>query len=196
MHGVREELLDLQAASINIPLIKVWVDEGSNAEYEQQMNAAFLNAKAGGIDHVIFGDINLADLRAYREETLARIGMKAIFPLWLSNTSSLIKHMVELGFKATICCTNDAYLGEDWLGKTLDNIFTQELPTTVDPCGENGEYHTLCFNGPVFSEPIRFTIGEHIYRPLNIRLSDDCTLPQTEQSAGFWFCDLIPQISG
>ena len=192
MHGVREELLDLQADSINIPLIKVWVREGSNAEYEEQMNTAFLNAKAEGIYHVIFGDIFLEDLRRYREQTLASIGMQAVFPLWHSDTTSLIKDIFDQGFKTTICCINDAYLGEDWLGKTLDISIIENLPANVDPCGENGEYHTFCNDGPVFSKPVRFTIGEHIFRPLEIKRSDDCSLPETAQSTGFLFCDLLP----
>jgi uncharacterized protein (TIGR00290 family) len=193
MHGVREELLNKQAESIGIPLLKVFVYEGSNAEYEKQMEAALLKAKAEGIEDVIFGDIFLEDLRVYRENNLARVGMRGIFPLWKMDTAFLIGDFIKQNFKTVVCCTNDGYLGEEWLGKEIDKTFIEHLPTNVDACGENGEFHTFCFAGPVFRKPIPFATGEKIYKQLEIKTSD-CTLPSNIITKGFWYCDLVPVI--
>jgi len=113
MHGVREELLDRQAESIGIPLLKVRVTEGTNSEYEKQMETVLLKAKSEGIDNVIFGDIFLEDLREYRENNLAKVGMQGIFPLWKTDTKSLINDFISGQFKSVVCCTNDGYLGEE-----------------------------------------------------------------------------------
>jgi uncharacterized protein (TIGR00290 family) len=190
MHGVREELLDKQAESIGIPPLKVFVYEGSNAEYEKQMEAALLKAKAEGIEHVIFGDIFLEDLRTYRENNLAKVGMKGLFPLWKIDTTFLIKDFFKQNFRTVICCTNDGYLEEDFVGKEIDENFIEQLPANVDPCGENGEFHTFCYAGPIFKKEISFEIGEKIYKQLEIKT--DCTLPSNIITKGFWFCDLLP----
>jgi uncharacterized protein (TIGR00290 family) len=190
MHGVREELLDRQVESVGIPLLKVRVTESTNAEYEQQMEATLLKAKAQGINHVIFGDIFLEDLRIYRENNLAKVEMKGIFPLWKMDTTFIINDFIQQEFKTVICCTNDAYLGEEWLGKEIDNTFISQLPATVDRCGENGEYHTFCYEGPLFKKKIDFRIGEKVYKPLEIKTTDSSSTGITTK--GFWFCDLLP----
>jgi len=192
MHGTREELLDAQILSIGIPGLKVRVCEGTNSEYEKQMETVLLKAKAEGIEHVIFGDIFLEDLRVYRENNLAKINMKAVFPLWKINTSELIKDFIESKFKTIICCVNDGYLGEEWLGREIDGKFINELPANVDACGENGEYHTFCFAGPVFKKEINFTVGEKIYKALEVKMDDNCVSSSTIVTKGFWFCDLVP----
>lgn len=189
MHGVREELLDAQAKSLGISLVKIYVSEGTNAEYERKMEEALLSFKAQGIEHVIFGDIFLEELRKYREDNLAKVGMKAIFPLWKQDTRLLLEEFLALKFKTLVCCTNDAYLGEDWAGRTIDRQFMNDLPKNVDPCGENGEYHTFCFEGPIFNTPISVKAGEKLYKPLEIKTTDDCTLP-AGKTKGFWFCEL------
>jgi len=191
MHGVRLALLQQQAATIGIPLITVSVSEGTNNEYEQKMESAMLRAKEEGIEHIIFGDIFLEDLRAYREANLAKVGMKGVFPLWQRDTSLLIKDFIAQGFKTIICCTNDAYMGQEWAGRDIDEQFVFDLPPNVDPCGENGEYHTFCYDGPLFKEPVPVTRGEIIYRALEIKTTDDCTLPASMKTKGFWFCDLL-----
>ena len=190
MHGVRQELLHLQASSLGIPLLKVFVSKGTNTEYEQQMEKTLLAVKAEGISHVIFGDIFLEDLRAYREKNLAKVDMKAVFPLWKISTRWLIEDFVDKGFKTITCCINDGYLSEDWVGREIDKLFIQELPDTVDPCGENGEFHTFCFEGPIFNKKIDFTIGGKIYKPLIITTDSVCN--SASSTRGFWFCDLIP----
>ena len=186
MHGVREELLQQQTEAIGIPQLIVRVSEGTNGEYERQMEATLLLAKAEGINHVIFGDIFLEDLRAYREANLAKVGMIAVFPLWKMDTSFLIKDFVDKGFKTVLCCTNDAWLGEEWAGRVVDESFINEIPDTIDPCGENGEFHSFCYGGPVFNHEIAYTVGEKVYKPLDIKTTGD------GQTNGFWFCDLIP----
>ena len=191
MHGVREELLELQASSIGIPLLKVEVSEGTNSEYEKQMEAVLLKAKSEGIECVIFGDIFLEDLRAYREANLAKVNMKAVFPLWKVNTAELVHDFIRLKFKTIICCTNDAYLNEDWPGRKIDQGLIGEMPANVDPCGENGEYHTFCYDGPLFSQPIHFTAGEKIYKPLEINVTDSGQSPAGPVTKGFWFIDLL-----
>jgi uncharacterized protein (TIGR00290 family) len=190
MHGVREELLHKQAGSINIPLLKVEVSEGNNAEYESKMEAVLLKAKSEGIEHVIFGDIFLEDLRAYRENNLAKVGLQAVFPIWKQDTTFMVNDFIAKGFRTVLCCTNDAYLGEEWAGREIDKHFLADLPAGVDPCGENGEYHTFCFAGPIFKKPVEFSIGEKVYKPLEIK-TDSTTAAQTS-TKGFWFCDLVP----
>jgi uncharacterized protein (TIGR00290 family) len=194
MHGVREKLLDDQAGSIGIPLLKVRVTEGTNDEYEKQMKTVLLKVKSEGINNVIFGDIFLEDLRVYRENNLAEVGMKAVFPLWKMDTKILINDFISRQFKTVICCTNDGYLGEEWLGREIDKSFIEQLPVSIDPCGENGEYHTFCYDGPLFKKKIRFTIGEKVYKALEIKTDDVYTLPTNIKTKGFWFCDLLPVI--
>lgn len=194
MHGVREELVEMQAQSIGIELIKVIVKEGSNSEYENQMEAAFLKAKQEGVEHVIYGDIFLEDLRAYRQKHLAKIGMKGVFPLWKEDTSKLINEFIDKGFKTVTCCVNDGYLSKEWSGIEVNKEFVNCLPLSVDPCGEKGEYHTFCYEGPIFKKPINFKIGEIIYKGLEIKTNDDvCALSAEIKTKGFWFCDLIPE---
>ena len=189
MHGVREELLDKQAESIGIPLVKMYVSEGTNNEYEQKMNETLMKFKGQGITKVIYGDIFLGDLRAYRDSNLAKLGMQGVYPLWKQNTKALIDEFLSLGFKTITCCTNDAYLGEDRVGEIIDQKYIDTLPSDVDPCGENGEYHTFCYDGPLFRYPVKFAKGEKIYRPLEIKTTDDECNPKV-QTRGFWFCDL------
>lgn len=191
MHGIREEVLDMQAASIGIPLKKVWVYEGTNDEYERQMHDILTQAKAEGIEYVIFGDIFLEDLRAYREKNLAQIAMIAAFPVWKTDTSALAHDFIQKGFKTLLCCTNDAYLGEEWLGREITHDFLTQLPETVDPCGENGEYHTFCYDGPLYSSKIQFALGERVYKALEIKTTDDYPPTATK---GFWFCDILPKL--
>jgi uncharacterized protein (TIGR00290 family) len=197
MHGVREELVDAQAASIGLPLEKMFVSERStNEEYGERMREILLRYKARGVEHVVFGDIFLADLRAWREANLAQVGMQAIFPLWREDTTQLVNEFHALGFRAVICCANDAYLGEQHAGAELDATCVRGLPAGVDPCGENGEYHSFVFAGPIFKAPIPIVVGEKIYRPLEethpgvdaATLGDAAARPVTR---GFWFCDLV-----
>lgn len=190
MHGVREELLDKQIEAIGIPGIKIRIKDGTHAEYEQLMRDTLLHVKSEGVTHVIFGDIFLEDLRLYREENLKKVDLNGVFPLWKMNTTELIRDFITKGFKTITCCINDGYFDESWVGKEIDDDFIKELPAFVDPCGENGEYHTFCYDGPVFNKSIAFTLGENIYKPLEYAFNDDvCKSPV--KTKGFWYCDLI-----
>ena len=200
MHGVRLELSVLQAQSIGIPLETIFMSErSSNDEYEQKMLQYLLAHKERGVSGVVFGDIFLEDLKKWREGNLARIGLHGVFPLWKEDTRELIREFVDLKFGSVICCVNDAYLDETFLGRKIDAGFVGALPADVDPCGENGEYHSFAFAGPIFKEPLEIDIGEIVYRPIEqthpgnaVATVADCSLPQPRVAKGFWFCDLLP----
>lgn len=191
MHGVREELIEAQARSIGISLLKVYVYEASNAEYEQQMNNMLLKAKSEGINTVAFGDIFLEDLRIYREEKMKSIGMNCLFPIWKKDTAWLVKDFIAKGFKTYTCCINDGYLDESWCGRLINESFIKELPSTVDPCGENGEFHSFCFEGPIYKMPVSIIQGEKTYKELLLKTKDHPTPIKDVGTKGFWFCDLL-----
>lgn len=192
MHGVREELLERQVKAIGLPLLKVYVSAGTNTEYEQAMEKLLLEQKAKGVTSVIFGDIFLEDLRAYREKNLEKVGLNDVFPLWKKNTRDLIAHFFSRQFKTITCCVNDAYLGKDKVGVKITKTFIGQLPSNVDPCGENGEFHTFCYDGPIFKDPVKFSIGEKVYKPLEIKTDGGENCPGANITKGFWYCELIP----
>jgi uncharacterized protein (TIGR00290 family) len=198
MHGVRLELIDRQAASIGLPLDKVFLSHrSSNEEYQQKMSTCLLKHKARGVSGCAFGDIFLEDLKQWREENLAPIGMRGIFPIWKTDSRELIREFFELGFCAIICCINDAYLDESAVGRNLDQEFMRSLPPNVDPCGEIGEFHSFAFSGPIFRQPVKFKIGEKVYRPVEVVHPADsnsayvCPATGPRATKGFWFCDLL-----
>jgi uncharacterized protein (TIGR00290 family) len=190
MHGIKEELLDKQAKIIGIPLIKFFLLEGTNMEYEEKMNATLQNLKEEGIETIIFGDIFLEDLREYREKQLKETEMKAIFPLWKMDTTFLVNDFMEQGFESITCCVSDSFLDESFVGQKIDTDFLQKLPKEVDACGENGEFHSFCTSAPYFSEKIEIKVGEKLYKPLSIKTNSDCDLPSKNQVKGFWFAEL------
>lgn len=191
MHGIREELLEQQAKSIHIPLIKIYIKEGTNKEYESKMKKILLRLKEEGINNVIFGDIFLEDLREYRVKNIKKVNMNAVFPLWKLNTSFIINDFILNGFETIICCINNEYLNDSWIGMKIDKTFINKLPGDVDPCGENGEFHTFCFSGPVFKNKINFKTGDKVYKPLEINTKDG-DLKKNVKTKGFWYIDLIP----
>ena len=199
MHGVRVDLLEQQAAATGLPLEKVFVSQrSSNEEYEQKMSACLLAHKARGVTACAFGDIFLEDLRRWREANLARAGLRGIFPLWKMDTRELMREFFMLGFGTVTCCVNDAYLGDAEVGRCIDPAFIAALPADVDPCGENGEFHSFAFAGPVFRQPVKFKIGEKVYRPLGPMAPADASSAYVCPSGpratrGFWFCDLLPE---
>lgn len=199
MHGVRLELLEQQAESIGLPLEKIFVSQrSSNEEYQQKMSGCLLAHKARGVTACAFGDIFLEDLKRWREENLAKIGLRGIFPLWKIDSHDLIREFFALGFRTAICCVNDAYLGEDAVGRNVDAGFIASLPPEVDPCGENGEFHSFAFAGPIFKQPVKFKVGEKVYRPIEVTHPSDpnssYVCPSaTRRTKGFWFCDLLPE---
>jgi uncharacterized protein (TIGR00290 family) len=199
MHGVRLELLEQQAAAIGLPLEKVFVSQrSSNEEYQQKMSACLLAHKTRGVTACAFGDIFLEDLKRWREENLAKVGLRGIFPIWKVDSRQLIREFFVLGFGSVICCVNDAYLDETAVGRNIDEEFIRSLPANVDPCGENGEFHSFAFAGPVFKTPVRFKIGEKVYRPVEVSHPADsnstyvCPASGQPATKGFCFCDLLP----
>jgi uncharacterized protein (TIGR00290 family) len=175
MHGVRRELLEKQAKSIGIPLEAVSISKNcSNEEWEEKIQEVLLFYKIKGVTSVAFGDIFLEDLKKYREANLAKIGLKGIFPLWKQSSYILAKTFIELKFKAVVTCVNSKLLDGKFCGRDYDATFISELPKNVDCCGENGEFHSFAYAGPIFKEEIKFTKGEVVVRDNQ-----------------FWFCDLI-----
>lgn len=165
MHGVRIELLEEQALSIGIPLIKVYIPQQcSNEDYEQIMLSNLRDILNNGIDTFVFGDIFLEDIRAYRETQLEKLKMKAIFPLWKSSSIELANEFISQKFKTIITCVDTSQLNSSFSGEEYDANFLKKLPSKTDPCGENGEFHSFCFDGPIYKYPIKFEKGEKILR--------------------------------
>jgi uncharacterized protein (TIGR00290 family) len=197
MHGVRIELLEQQARSISLPLEKVLVSQrGSNDEYTAKMKEQMLAYKGQGVTRFAFGDIFLEDLKRWREDNLAQLGLSGVFPIWKEDSRALIREFIAFGFGSIICCVSDAYLDEKALGRKIDADFLDWLPADVDPCGEHGEFHSFAFAGPIFKQPLRIEMGEKVYRPVEEThpgaTSAVCPLPGTRCAKGFWFCDLLP----
>jgi uncharacterized protein (TIGR00290 family) len=175
MHAVRENLVEMQAAAVGLPLVKVLIPaQCKNLDYEQAMSSAMERARAEGVFHIVFGDLFLEDIRAYREKHLAACGMKAVFPLWRKDTRLLAKEMLESGLSAYITCVDPTKLDRAFAGRRFDAELLGELPREVDPCGENGEFHTFTCAGPMFQRPLPINVGEIVERD------------------GFVFADLLP----
>lgn len=165
MHGVREELLRAQAAAVGLPLTIIRIPrECSNEIYEERLRDGLVRLKSDGVTAVAFGDIFLADVRRYREEKNAAVGLESLFPLWGRASADIVDEFLRLGFRAVTTCIDAAKLSERFLGRTLDRDFFTELPPGVDPCGENGEFHTFAFGGPVFSHDLDIALGERVRR--------------------------------
>jgi uncharacterized protein (TIGR00290 family) len=175
MHGVRRILLEQQADSLGLPLREVFISKGaSNQEYETAMEEAFSAYREQGIDSIVFGDLFLEDIKAYREQFLARHNMRGLFPVWKRDTPGFIKRFIELGFKAVVTCVDSKALDQSYAGRLIDKDFLSSLPVDVDPCGENGEFHSFVYDGPIFKNAVKFSIGDTVLRET------------------FWFCDLLP----
>jgi len=175
MHGVRRTLLEQQAESLGLPLQKVYIPKDStDKEYESRMKKVLLGYQDENINSVGFGDIFLEDVRKYREEKLAKIGMGAIFPLWKRDTGELIRNFINLRFKAMVTCVDSKILDSSFAGKLINDDFVSSLPPHIDPNGENGEFHSFVFDGPIFKQKINVSTGEVVLRD------------------SFYFCDLLP----
>jgi uncharacterized protein (TIGR00290 family) len=176
MHGVREEVLEMQARAAGLPLRRVRISAGCvNSEYERRMGEAVAGARDDGITRVVFGDIFLDDVRAYRERMLAGTGLAPVFPLWGRDTASLARSMLDAGVRATLVCVDPRKVPREFAGRAFDAALLDDLPPGVDPCGENGEFHTCVTDGPMFTAPIAVRAGEVVPRD------------------GFVFADLLPR---
>ena len=178
MHGVRAELVQAQADAAGLPLWSVplpW--PCSNDEYETRMRAVVEKARTEGVTAFAFGDLFLADIRAYRERQLAGTGLAPLFPIWatVSDTPALAHAMIAAGLRATLTCVDPKRLSPTFAGREFDSALLADLPSDVDPCGENGEFHTFCHSGPIFDRAIPVRVGEVVERE------------------GFCFADLLPK---
>ena len=175
MHGIRRELLETQAQALGVALEKVYISKtASNQEYESRMADVLGTYLRAGVRSVAFGDIFLEDLRRHREKNLSRIGMRGLFPIWNRDTGELARLFVDRGFKAVISCVDSQFLGREFAGRDFDSDFLAALPGGVDPCGENGEFHSFVYDGPVFNDPIPHSRGQIVLRQQR-----------------FWYCDLV-----
>jgi len=176
MHGLRTNLLDEQVNSLDIPLEKVFIsNKASNEEYESSLNKVLLNYKESGIKDVVFGDLFLEEIKKYREDLLGKIGMECVFPIWKRDTVKLAKRFIELGFKAITVCVDSNVLGKEFAGREFDEQLLDDLPLGIDPCGENGEFHTFVYDGPIFKNRIGHQLGEIVLR-----------------DERFYYCDILP----
>ena len=181
-HGVREALLEQQAEAIGIPLDKIYLPSGPNQPctndvYEQIMGGVMARYKAHGVDSVAFGDLFLEDLRAYRENNLAKVEMRGVFPLWKRETTELAADVIARGFKGYLSCV-EGKVGPGFAGRSYDHSLLAALPAGIDPCGEYGEFHTFVYDGPVFKRPVAVTVGEVVVRD------------------GRYYADLLPAEAG
>jgi uncharacterized protein (TIGR00290 family) len=173
--GVREELLDRQASALRLPVIKVRIPPAcTNAIYEERWASALTGEAFAGVEHIAFGDLFLEDVRAYREAHLGRLGKRGLFPVWGHDTRALAHEMHATGFRATVVCVDPKALDPSFAGRDFDSAFIADLPDGVDPCGENGEFHTFAWAAPMYQSPIPCRTGEVVTRD------------------GFVFCDVVP----
>jgi len=176
MHGVPRALVEQQARSLGLPIEEVFISKSSsNEEYESKMREVLTKFRQDGISSVVFGDIFLEEVRKYREDNLSKLGMEGIFPIWGEDTAELVRSFITLGFQAVVTCVDSKVLDKRFVGRTLDENFLAELPSNVDPSGENGEFHSFVFDGPIFKQRITYTLGESVLRN------------------SFYFCDLLPK---
>ena len=165
MHAVRESLLEAQAEAAGLPLVKAPIPSPcSNSEYEWAMAEAMDHARAEGVTHVVFGDLFLEDVRRYREENLAKCGMTPVFPLWGIPTRQLAEEMIAGGLRARLTCVDPRQLDKAFAGREWNAQLLADLPASVDPCGERGEFHTFACAGPMFRQPIAVRAGEVVER--------------------------------
>ena len=176
IHGVRRVLLEQQAESLGFPVDEMMLAKGAaDEDYEQEFLAITRSYRNRGVLGVVFGDIFLEDVKLFRDDLLARIGMHGIYPLWKRDTRELANHFIDLGFKAVVTVVDSQALGKEFSGREYDKKFLEDLPASVDPCGENGEFHSFVYNGPTFTKQIAFMRGEAVFRENR-----------------FWYMDLLP----
>lgn len=187
MHGLPQTLLEAQAEAVGLPLTRIDLPEQPDMiTYRNRVQEGMHRLVREGYSDTVFGDIFLEDLRAYRKELLAPTGLRLHFPLWKKDTRSLADTFIQEGFRAIVICVDAQVLPAHFCGRYFDTSFLADLPESVDPCGENGEFHTFCFDGPIFTHPVAFTSGERVFRPYPPPVGQDPT------NYGFWYLDLRP----
>ncbi len=177
-HGVREAFLEQQYSRLGVPAYKVYVPRPcSNIVYENRMGVPLQQLKSEGVTHVIFGDLFLDDIRAFRENQMQKLGLKSVFPLWDMPTHSLAKDMIASGLKTILVCVCAEKLGKSFAGRVFDRSLLEDLPADVDPCGEKGEFHTAVIAGPMFENEIPVSFGD------------------VREDTGYFYADILPRSS-
>lgn len=191
MHGVREELIEVQAKALNIQLYKIYVTASMNHKaYESAMHLFYQKSIHDKIEAIVFGDIFLEDLKKYREDLLAGYPFQTLYPLWGIDTPVLIQDFIHTGFKTIICSANKKYFSKQQVSSVLDQHFMESIPAGVDPCGENGEFHTWVYDGPIFRTPLLYVLGEVVEKTYPYkRVNADGTEDALQES--FWFQDIL-----
>ncbi|GAA5520431.1 diphthine--ammonia ligase [Aliifodinibius salicampi] len=193
MHGIREELIHLQAGQIGIPLHCVMLpDQLDMEQYDRIMSESLQAFKREGVHLGAFGDIFLEDLRKYRENKLREINVEAIFPLWNKDTDRLAREFIDLGFRAIIVSADGRKLDASFVGREFDHQFLKDLPEGVDPCGENGEFHSFVFDGPIFKDPVSFEKGKLVERSYEAPGDSAYSFSNRPAQGSSWFLDLLP----
>ena len=194
MHGLRSVFLEQQAEALGLSLKTIALNgQVSMEDYNQLMHDAVTSLKTTGFTHSIFGDIFLEDLKTYREEQLNAVNITSVFPLWKKDTKKLSKQIIDSGIKAIVVCVNANVLDKSFCGRIYDNQFLKDLPESIDPCGENGEFHTFVYDSPLFKKSIKFTLGDIVkrtYKP--VTNGSNCHKDNTTWDSSFWYADLIP----
>jgi uncharacterized protein (TIGR00290 family) len=191
LHGVREELIELQAAAIGLPLVKGYLKESeSNHQYEGLVKSLYARFRDEGITHIMFGDIFLEDLKEYRERLLKESGLIPVYPLWTEKSEHLLQEFLSQGFKTVICACNDLSFHAGLLGRTIDMRFLDDVPPGIDPCGENGEFHSFVYEAPYFKRPVGFTLGDQTVREYTYQVKNGSSVEVLKST--FHFQELLP----
>lgn len=191
LHGVHEKLIDAQAASLGLPLEKLYLkaSPGHN-NYEQLMESYFANLENEDFEGVMYGDIFLEDLKSYREKMLHKSGLEGVYPLWNASTDEVMSEFLKLGYKTKLCAADAKHFNQTDVGQTIDEAFVKNLPGDVDVCGENGEFHTFVYDGPLFHFPIELSVNEVVSKSYEYnKKNDDGSIELV--SSKFWFADLV-----
>lgn len=192
MHGIPEALVEAQADAIGLPLEKIYTAADSTRQnYEHAMSVFCHEQKEKGVEAIVFGDILLEDLKVYREKQLEKMGLKAIFPLWGVPTDQLVLEIIDAGFETMLCCLNAEKISKSLIGKTLDRSIVNDIARNADPCGENGEYHTFVYDGPIFHHPVSFEKGEVVSKSYQFKTENEGIIEET--SSTFWFQEVLPK---
>jgi uncharacterized protein (TIGR00290 family) len=186
IHGVRRAVLEAQTSALGLPLIEASISSGAgNTDYEAAFALALRTAQERwpGLRHIAFGDLFLADVRAYREELLASLGWTGVFPLWGEDTAALARQFIRAGYRAILTCVDTTQLGPEFAGRQFDASFLADVPETVDPCGERGEFHTCVYAGPLFARPLPLVTGERLRRDERFEYCDVLLAPVATAAA-------------
>jgi uncharacterized protein (TIGR00290 family) len=191
MHGVREDIIDDQADKIGLPLTKLYLESSeSHDAYNALIKNYYEHCVQNEIKGVVFGDIFLEDLRQFRERMLTEAGLIGMYPLWKIDTREVMHDFLQNGFRTAVCAANAKFFSEVELGKTIDWDFINQLPKEVDPCGENGEFHTLVYDGPIFIKRLEFERGETVKKSYSFNVTNNLGITERLESQ-FWFQDFI-----